>query len=107
MDYAAHAARMDAGVDSRLGDSISYDSGAGFRSIKGFVIDVEPDTDMAIAGIDPLPQRKRIKIAIDVVPEVRQAHRIQSPLLGAGTFRPRAGRPRVEGRYNLFEVERV
>jgi hypothetical protein len=108
MDYAALAARMDAEVDTRLGDSISYSQrGAPFRPIKGFVTDADPGQDLSAAGIDPLPRRKRVKVAIASVAEISTQDRLQADLLGPGIFRPRVSKPRVDGRYWLFDVERA
>lgn len=108
MSYAALAARMDAEVDTRLGDSISYSiNGAPYASIQGFITDADPGQDLAATGLDPLPKRKRVKVARTVIERPSTADRLQADLLGPGVFRPRTSKPRVDGRYWIFDVERV
>ena len=108
MDYAAFAARMDAEVDTRLGDPISYSiAGGPFVMIQGFVTDADPGEDYSASSIDPLPRRKRVKIARAVVAKPDKVDRLTADLLGPGVFRPRNGKPRIDGRYFIFDVERV
>ncbi len=99
---------MDAEVDNRLGDSISYSiAGGPFMPIKGYVVDADPQDDFSGQPMDTLPRRKRVKVARALVPNPTTRDRITAPMLGNGTFRPMGNRPRIAGRYHIFDVERV
>lgn len=102
-----HAALMDATVDDRLGDTIEYAAnGVNFVDMKGYV----QFTD-AVSGLDATDEifdsRPRVKIAKAVLPYPDPAHRLKSTKLGAATYRPGGSVPQEQGRYWLFDVERI
>ncbi len=106
-DFAFYAAKMDAQAYQRLGDSISYsfDGGATWADIKVFPADREEGE--TIAGLEPLPRRKRVKVSMAIVarPSTTQ-HRLRFPG-DAATYRPRTKSVQSAGRDWLFEVEKV
>lgn len=100
------SAQMDGIVDAGVGDDISYDAGAGPVAIKGFVIPtVEPGGLDAFD--DKLGSRPRVKVAKATVPVVSSSHRLTAPLLGSGSFRPANSDPEEQGRYWIFDVQKV
>lgn len=108
MDYAAAAGRMDAAWDDRLGDTIFYSvGGAEEVEIKGLVLDPDAQDDFASGSLDELPQRKRVKVSRAVVPSPSRADRLRADLLGPGRWQPTSKKPRVAGRYFIFDVQKV
>jgi hypothetical protein len=110
--WEAAAARMDAAVDTYLGDTILVQMGGGefdpFVPMKAFVIDVDASQPTDFDPIDePLGNRKRIKIAKGTMPVVSVNHRIKHPRLGEGVYRPSGALPENQGRYWLFDVQKV
>lgn len=101
------AALLDAKVDEYLGDDIDYAAnGVTFAPIKGFVL-----LNMASLGLESIDEivgsRNRVKIAKAVLPRPERTHRLRHPRLGSGTFRPAGTVPEEQGRYWLFDVEKV
>ena len=107
MSWDDAAAAMDAEVDARLGDTIAYAAnGVTFVNIKGFVLFT--DTPSGLDATDEIfDARPRVKIAKSVVPYPDPQHRLRSAKLGAATYRPAGSVPEEQGRYWLFDVERV
>lgn len=110
MSWEDLAAQMDATVDAAVGDAIelSTNSGASFQPVQGFVAPYV--AGMGIGGFDePLGSRNRVKLLrsyfADGVPG--RDVRLRSPRLGAGTFRPASSEPEEQGRYVLFDVQKV
>ena len=111
-DWSDLAARMDAVVDAGVGDAISFsdDSGATWRTEQGFI--VPAIATGGIMGMDePLGTRNRVKLPRDLFGAAgtpnRATIRIQHARLGTGTFRPAGGEPEEQGRYILFDVQKV
>lgn len=107
MDFASLAARMDAQVDARLGDSISYRRPTDPQPVdmKAFLIFGEPG-DGGWTGRDQAKGIVRMKISRALVPDPSKHDRITSPLLD-GTYRPLGGDPVVEGRYWLVDLQKA
>lgn len=105
------AARMDAAVDSAVGDSIRFstDAGATWSTQNGFVLSAAMTG--GIIGMDePLGGRMRVKLprslfGDDGVPS--RSVRLEHVRLGPGTYRPAGGEPEEQGRYILFDVQKV
>lgn len=99
---------VDPAVDGTVGDKIRYAiDGTTFTVIPGFVFDdVQGETSYE-SNDDDFDVRKRVKISKALIGDVSLAHRLQHPRLGAGTFRPTNSVPQSEGRYWLFEVQKV
>lgn len=105
---------LDTTVDSVLGDRVRYrhngvwlgTAPAGYADpvVEAFIVyAVAP---LNIDEIDEtLGNRKRVKIAKDLVDEPIQSDRIQHPKLGEGWFRPAGNAPDTEGRYWVFDVQ--
>jgi hypothetical protein len=109
------ASRMlDKPVDNILGDRMRYwhdgvwlgDASVSpdRRVTPGFVVfAVGPQN---IDEIDEtLGNRKRVKIARDLVDMPNRNDRIQHPKLGPGWFCPSGAQPETEGRYWIFDVQ--
>jgi hypothetical protein len=98
---------LDATVDDKLGDRIEYAAnGVNFVPIAGFVKTANANLDLS--PIDEMTDsRPRVKIAKALVPYPDPAHRLRHPRLGQGTFRPASTLPDDEGRYWIFDVERI
>jgi hypothetical protein len=102
------AAKMDAAVDGIVGDTISYAlDGLNFADVQGFVLDDTTGEDGYEALREDNAVRKRVKIAKAKVPEISLDHRLRHPRLGTATFRPTNSIPQSEGRYWLFDVQKV
>ncbi|HEX9946411.1 MAG TPA: hypothetical protein VGA98_02625 [Allosphingosinicella sp.] len=104
-----HAAIMDAAVDSRLADRISYSQAGGpFAMVRGYVIDVTEALTDDESFDEELGERKRVKVAKALVPVVSMAgDRLRHPRLGPGTFRPVGSHPSDQGRYWIFDVQQA
>ena len=104
------AAQMDSVVDGTLGDSIRFsnDAGATWSNQKGFVLSASMTN--GIIGMDePLGAAMRVKMARDLFPTGVPARtvRLSHARLGPDTFRPAGGEPEEQGRYILFDVQKV
>ncbi len=104
------AAQMDSTVDDVLGDGIRFsnDSGATWTTQQGFVLSASLTN--GIIGMDePLGAKMRVKMARDLFPSgvPGRTVRLQHSRLGAGTYRPAGGEPEEQGRYILFDVQKV
>jgi hypothetical protein len=101
---------MDASVDSVLGDSIRFssDGGSTWSTQSGFVLSAAMTG--GIVGMDePLGGRMRVKMARDLFTDglPGRSVRLEHARLGTGTFRPAGGEPEEQGRYILFDVQKV
>jgi hypothetical protein len=111
MSWDDLAAKMDADVDTVLGDTIlfSADAGSSWSSENGFVLSASMTN--GIIGMDePLGARMRVKMARDLFGASGlpgRSVRLQHARLGQGTYRPAGGEPEEQGRYILFDVQRV
>lgn len=102
------SAKMDAIVDTGLGDLIEYAlDGVTFVMIEGFVFDNVVGETAYESMDDDFANRKRVKVAKAKVPAVLRSHRLRHPRLGAGSFQPGNSEPQSEGRYWLFEVQKA
>lgn len=101
------SARMDAAVDT-LGDNIEYAlDGVTFVNVKGFIFDnVDGETSYESFD-DDFDLRKRVKIPRAFLAQPLRSHRLRHPRLGTGSFQPGNSEPKSEGRYWLFEVQKV
>lgn len=107
MDWDQASAVMDQAVDARLGDTIAYAAnGVSFVALKGFV-DFTGDPIGLDATDEIFNSRPRIKVAKAVIPYPDPSHRLQSSKLGPGTFRPAGSVPVEQGRYWLFDIEKI
>jgi hypothetical protein len=107
-DWDASSAKMDEDVDAHLSDTISYstDEGATFNDIAGFVLPFAEG--LALGPIDPsLGSRYRVKVRKSLVAAPDRTHRLRQPKLGAGTFRPSGDDPDEQGRYWIFDIQKV
>lgn len=109
-DWSDLAAKMDMSVDTALGDAIRFSSdiGVSWTMQQGFVLSAAVTN--GIVGMDePLGGKMRVKMPrdlfVDGVPDRRV--RLQHARLGPGTFRPAGGEPEEQGRYILFDVQKV
>lgn len=107
MSWDSAAAAMDAEVDARLGDTISYAAnGVTFVDVSGFVLFT--DVPLGLDASDEIfDARPRVKLAKAVVPYPDPQHRLRSTKLGEATYRPAGSLPQEQGRYWLFDVERI
>lgn len=104
------AAQMDADVDSGVGDCIRFsaDAGVTWTHQQGFVLSAS--VTGGIIGMDePLGAKMRVKLTRDLfadgVPD--RSVRLQHPQLGPGTYRSAGGETQEQGRYILFDVQKV
>lgn len=104
--WADLSQRLDKAVDT-LGDTIHYSTdGTTFVDLDGFVI--FPEEAVVGFGIDELNSRPQLKISKELVPVVRQSHRFTCVArLGAGTWQPSSKQPSTQGRYWLFDIQKV
>lgn len=107
MSWDQASAAMDSAVDALLGDTIAYAAnGVTFVDIKGFVLFT--DAPLGLDATDEIfDSRPRVKIDRTVVPYPDPQHRLRHAKLGPGTYRPAGSVPEQQGRYWLFDVERV
>lgn len=107
MNWDQASAAMDEQIDARLGDTISYAAnGVTFVDLKGYVLFEE--APLGLEAIDEIMgSRPRIKISKAVVPCPEPVHRLRSAKLGAETYRPAGSAPENQGRYWIFDVERI
>ena len=115
VDYRTAAKMMDAGVDNYLGDSLIY-ARAGQAAVvtKGFLIDpADGEWDTSDSSISKVGARVRLKINRDFLPAAMPGDRITAdpasphPLLGDATWKPGPGRPAVNGRYIIFDLQKA
>lgn len=109
-DWSELSADLDEAVDSLLGDtlSVSTNAGATWRDVQGFVLPV--GHSLNVGSIDePLGSRPRIKLKRDLfangIPP--RTLRIKHATLGADTYRPAGSEPQEQGRYVIFDVQKV
>jgi hypothetical protein len=106
-DWDDAAAAMDAEVDARLGDTISYAlDGVNFVDMPGFVLPAVEG--IGLNELDPaLGHRWRVKISKALVAEPLRTHRLSHPKLGVDTYRPAGDDPDDQGRYWIFDIQKV
>jgi hypothetical protein len=107
---------MDAQVDSRLGDSITYivdgaplESAPGVPTIPGYIILVNADGSFAgtLERFNPHQHRWKCKVHkrfLPGLPDIR--HRIEHSKLDA-TYRPAADTLDDDGDYYLFDLQKA
>lgn len=111
MAWSDLAPQMDAIVDETLGDSIRYraSSSAAWTTVQGFVL--PSSITSGIIGMDePLGGRMRVKLPRSLFGDTgvpSRDVRLEHTLLGVGTFRPAGGETEDQGRYVLFDVQKV
>jgi hypothetical protein len=101
------SALMDAAVDT-LGDTILYKRAgeSEFTAIKGFVI--ENVAGETVDEIDEIVSSiPRVKIHKSIVASPSKFDRLQHPKIGPGTYRPLGKDPQTQGRYWVFDVQKV
>jgi len=100
---------MDASVDARLADTISYspNGGATYVDMLGYVLPFSQG--LGLDELDPtLGSRWRVKLAKALVPLPARTHRLQHPKLGVGTtWRPAGNDPEDQGRYWIFDIQKA
>lgn len=103
------SAQMDSTVDTTLGDSILFapTPTAPFTTIKGYVIfDVTGET--AYEALDgDFATRKRLKVAVSIIPVITRDLRFQHPKLGPEIYQAGGDVPETQGRYWLFDVQKA
>lgn len=110
-DWETHSPQMDDDIDSRLGDtiSLSLDAGATFSDIVGYILLVVVSS--GIDGFDEtLGYRPRAKIRKTIIgadPPDRSVVRLRSAKLGDFTYQPAGGEPDDQGRYWLFDIQKI
>lgn len=105
--WADYAAKLDAGVDSYLGDTISYSrAGGAFEDVQGFVILAGDVPELGVTQIDSIREVDRVKLNA-ALGKPADADRLRHSKLGAGTFKPTNAEPSVQGRYWIFELQKV
>lgn len=106
MSWDDLADRMDALVDDKLGDALSYSQGgAPAATVMGFVLDY--DAVDGVPSLDTLGKRMRIKVNKTLVPVISRNDRIAHWKLGASTWRPEVDKIETQGRYWLFDIQKV
>jgi hypothetical protein len=106
-DWDALIGKVDAIVDDRVGDRISYSiGGAPATMLPGFVITVNAPRNLEDFD-EILGTAKRVKIAKRLVPKPNLEVRVEHPKLGAGKFRPIGDEPDEDDRYWLFDVQKA
>lgn len=105
--YETARLKMNAAVDRHLGDTIRLKRAgeSGYRDVIGFVLEVDPP--FGSDELDPLPQRRRIKIAKAVLDRPQETDRFQHKALGEGTFMPGVDVDTAHGDYWIFDVQEV
>lgn len=116
MSYGAAAARMDAEVDERLGDSIFYQQ-AGEplpeEPIKAFLIFPNQGDEEGGVYDELAARRPRLKVARAKIPNVTMNDRIwggdpeTEAMLDGVRWKPTSKKPQVAGRYHIFDMQKV
>jgi hypothetical protein len=108
VDFADLMRNVDAQVDARLGDRVSYSTdGVSYVDVKAF-IEFFDDDGTSFGAQDDIRRRVRLKIARDVVALPTSTHRVRSAdKLGIDTYRPMNKSRVVAGRYWLVDLDRI
>lgn len=111
MAWSDLSAKMDATVDEQLGDDIRFSANAGgsWSMVKGFVLPSSM-TNGLIGMDEPLGSRPRVKLPRTLFGDAGLPDgnvRVQHAMLGPGTYRSAGGEPEEQGRYILFDVQKV
>lgn len=110
-DWETYSGAMDAAVDDLLGDtlSLSTNAGASYTTVSGFILLV-----VASSGIDgfdeTLGYKPRVKLSKAIIgeePPDRDTVRIRAGKLGGLTYQPAGGEPDDQGRYWLFDIQKM
>ena len=110
-DWEIHSQAMDAKVDELLGDTISLSTngGASYTTVGGFILLVVGSS--GIDGFDETlgykPRAKLHKSLIGEEPPNRDTVRIRAGKLGGLTYQPAGGEPDDQGRYWLFDIQKM
>ena len=109
-DWSALMGPVDTDVDDLLGDTFQYSPGgaAPFADMQGFANPEEPE--ISLAGLDPMQDKPRIKVARSKIPQPGQAMRFIVPQLDAppGTkWRPEQWARSTKGRYWIIELQKA
>jgi hypothetical protein len=114
--WDALSARMDADVDDGVGDRILYstDGSDPVAVLPGFVLfDSETGEGLTRSSFglqldETLGSRNRIKIRADLIGGAPQRnHRIRHPKLGNFLWQPAGSDPETQGRYVIFDIQKV
>lgn len=111
MSWDEISARMDEDVDAHVADTIAYSTdGTAFTNIPGFVLFEGEGLEGAFEGA--LQTSPRVKIRASLLPAggpVR-SHRLKATRLPGGAnviYRPSTDKPDEQGRYIIFDVQKV
>lgn len=114
MDFAAHATRLSAEADSRLGDLIRYavngENGGAFVDMRGRISANETPLGTGFGGLqrrDEMLGGWRLRIAKDLVTKPAMTDRIECAAILDGVYRPMAADPVSDGRYWLVDLQKV
>ena len=103
------AAQMDEEVDAAVGDTIAYsvNGGVDYVDYPGFLIPFEQG--LGLDGIDEtLGRRLRVKLGVRFVPKVSRAHRLKVVAkMGEQVYQPIESVEANDGRYNVFDIQKV
>ena len=111
-DWDSASAQMDDAVDARLGDTIqlSIDGGNTFLPVKGYYLPYAAGGGLEIYD-EPLGQKPRFKLQVKHFPGGRQPSfdydRMRCAKAGPFTFRPSGSAPDEQGRYFIFDIQKV
>lgn len=109
MSWDDLAAQMDLVVDNGLGDTIQLAlNGLTFVDVQGFVLPFAASEGLG-AFDETLGSRIRVKLAKAIVGEEEpsRAIRLRSAKLGSSTWRPAGSHPDDQGRYWIFDIQKV
>jgi hypothetical protein len=99
--------RVDAIIDDKVGDRISYSIGGAPASIlPGFIITSTAPRNQSDFD-ENLGTVRRVKIAKRLVPKPNLTVRVSHPRLGEGQFRPIGDEPEEDDRYWLFDIQKA
>lgn len=107
-DWDAASTKMDEDVDAHLSDTILYSTSAGvFEEIPGYILPFAEG--LALGPVDgALGSRWRVKIAKAHIEEPSRNHRLRHPKLGDdAVWRPAGENPDDQGRYWIFDIQKV
>ena len=111
IDWESASPIMDGKVDQILGDtfSVSLDGGQTYEPRKGFYLPVS-----AGGGFSPydenLGSKPRVKMSKDILgdtPPDRRYVRLRYAKLGDATYCPGGAEPDEQGRYWIFDIQKV
>ena len=109
-DWDRVSGNMDAQIDARLADTVAFspdgDADEPFVDIAAFVLPYPEGLNLG--ELDPtLGARWRIKVAKANVPEILAQQHYRHHKLGDATWRPAGEDPDDQGRYWIFDIQKV